>query len=147
MKVQFFCAMDGSVMRWRSIEWRRCTYMKMLCQWLGPWPRTDLCQAAARGGSCGRGLCGLFLRPQEEEAVLLGQLAKELSHTLGFSKEKDFHLQSMPLVALTDPSNPFGSKQMLSWVTLSEMVDRNWGGRLLFPRVTDPASISAGISW
>lgn len=95
MKVQFFCAMDGSVMRWRSIEWRRCTYMKMLCQWLGPWPRTDLCQA-----------------------VLLGQLAKELSHTLGFSKEKDFHLQSMPLVALTDPSNPFGSKQMLSWAAV-----------------------------
>lgn len=70
------------------------------------------------GSSCGRGLCGLFLRPQEEEAVLLGQLAKELSQTLGFSKEKDFHLQSIPLVALTDPSNPFGSKQMLSWAAV-----------------------------
>eukprot|EP00435_Cladocopium_sp_Y103_P059131 s1150_g21.t1 len=44
--------------------------------------------------------------------------SEELSHTLGFSKEKDFHLQSMPLVALTDPSNPFGSKQMLTWAAV-----------------------------
>ncbi|CAK9108412.1 unnamed protein product [Durusdinium trenchii] len=68
--------------------------------------------------SCGSGLCGLFLRPSADEAALLGKLAKEMSHTLGFSKQDGFHLQSMPLVALTDPSDPFGSKRMLSWAVL-----------------------------
>eukprot|EP00913_Durusdinium_trenchii_P022479 g21116.t1 len=68
--------------------------------------------------SCGSGLCGLFLRPSADEAALLGNFFEEMSHTLGFSKQDGFHLQSMPLVALTDPSDPFGSKRMLSWAVL-----------------------------
>jgi len=74
------------------------------------------------GAVCGHGLCGLFLQPREDEAVLLRQLTEELLNTLGFSKEKHYHLhnslQSLPLVALTDPSNPFGSRQMLFWAAV-----------------------------
>ncbi|CAJ1401015.1 unnamed protein product [Effrenium voratum] len=62
-----------------------------------------------------RGLCGILLEPTLAEEEVLHTLAKELSENLGFSKQKDFELERLPLVALTDPSDPFGLKLMLFW--------------------------------
>ena len=52
-----------------------------------------------------------------QEAKLLSQLASELSEALGFASQ-GFEAMAVPWVALTDPSDPFGARKLLSWAAV-----------------------------
>lgn len=52
-----------------------------------------------------------------QEAKLLSQLASELSEALGFASQ-GFEAMAVPWVALTDSSDPFGARKLLSWAAV-----------------------------